>query len=183
MYKLKKEKCIIIGPSGSGKNFLMDGFIELGLKPCVKITTRPKRLGEIEAKDYFFVDKEDFLNKLNNNEILVYQNFSVKPLESESQVWYYGLTKDSFELSDVVILTPKEYNIILSKYQRDNFFVVYLDIDLEIRKKRLISRNDSNDSINRRLESDDLDFNLLYDYDLRITDPEFSASDIYSLIM
>lgn len=37
---IKKEKIIIIGPSGSGKDFLRKKLIDKGLKSVVKITTR-----------------------------------------------------------------------------------------------------------------------------------------------
>lgn len=180
---MKKEKIIILGKSGSGKNYLMDGLKALNLKPCVKLTTRPIRNGEVDGVDYFFISKEDFFSKLDMNELLVYQEFLVKPLNAEEQIWYYGIPKDEFEKSNVVILTPKEYYNIYSKYNRSDFFVVYLDIDRLIRKKRIFNRNDSNDSIERRLDADDHDFNIFVDYDLRITDPDFSASDVYSLVV
>ena len=62
------------------------------------------------------------------------------------------------------------------------FFVVYLDIYIETRKKRLIKRNDNNDSIERRLQSDAEDFEDFDYYDLKITDPEFEAEAIYDLM-
>jgi guanylate kinase len=180
---MKKEKIIILGKSGSGKNYLMDGLVNFNLKPCVKTTTRPKRNGEKEGIDYFFITKQHFFDNLDNNTMLVYQDFIVKPLNLDEQIWYYGITKKEFNNSDIVILTPKEYNTIINSYDRKYFFVVFLDIEREIRKNRLVSRNDNNDSIDRRLDSDDLDFKNLLDYDLRITDPDFSAIDVYSLVI
>jgi guanylate kinase len=180
---MKKEKIIILGKSGSGKNYLMDGLIKLGLKPCVKTTTRPKREGEKEGYDYYFLNKEDFFSFLDDDLMLVYQDFLVKPSNSVEQIWYYGISKDEFNKSDVAILTPKEYNTVINLFNRKDFFVVYLDIDRNTREERIKSRNDSNDSIQRRLDSDDLDFSLFGDYDLRITDPEFSADDVYSLVV
>ena len=62
------------------------------------------------------------------------------------------------------------------------FFVVYLDIDMEIRRKRISKRNDNNDSIERRLEADEIDFKDYKYYDLKITDPEFEAEWVYDLM-
>ena len=65
---------------------------------------------------------------------------------------------------------------------RKSCFVVYLDIDRNIRESRLLGRQDKNDSITRRLDADDVDFQDYKDYDLKITDPEFSADDVYDLM-
>jgi hypothetical protein len=49
-------------------------------------------------------------------------------------------------------------------------------------KKRIIKRNDNNDSVIRRLDADDIDFLGFKDYDLKITDPEFDVESIISLM-
>jgi guanylate kinase len=53
---------IISSPSGAGKTSIVK---ELNLKDknfinSVSVTTRPKRVGEIHGKDYFFVNQEEF---------------------------------------------------------------------------------------------------------------------------
>ena len=40
---VKNEKVIILGKSGSGKDYLMRKLVERGLKGCLKWTTRPQR--------------------------------------------------------------------------------------------------------------------------------------------
>jgi guanylate kinase len=176
-----KEKVIILGKSGSGKNFLVNGLVDLGLKPCIKTTTRPIRNGEVNGYDYNFISKKEFILKVVKGDFLYYETFDVEPINSEKQTWYYGIERRFYENSDVVILTPNEFYYII--YNRSNIFVVYLDIERNIRKNRLHIRKDNNDSIDRRLDSDDLDFKDLKDYDLRITDPDFLASDVYGLII
>jgi guanylate kinase len=177
----KKEKCIIIGPSGSGKDFLMRNLSEKGLKAGLKWTTRPKRKLEEQGVTYNFVNESKFEESINSGEFLVYQKFTVTPENSDPQVWYYGLTKEEFSNSQLFIMTPGEYSMIPSEL-RKKCFVVYLDIDRSIREKRLLIRQDKNDSIKRRLDSDDIDFKDIKDYDLRITDPEFTADDVYNLM-
>lgn len=179
----KKEKLIILGKSGSGKNFLSEKLIEKGLNSTPKITTRPMRVGEIDGRDYIFVSDETFKDLLDNNKLLTYQFFTVTPQNSEPVVWYYGITKESFEKSQIFIMTPGEYSHInWNEYKKSDFFVVYLDIDRDIREKRLMARDDRNDSIKRRLDADDIDFSNFYDYDLKVTDPEFTYEDIWDLM-
>jgi guanylate kinase len=78
-------------------------------------------------------------------------------------------------------MTPGEFTN-LTPEMRKRCFVVYLDIDRGVRESRLLGRQDKNDSITRRLDADDIDFQSYNDYDLKITDPEFSSDDVYDLM-
>ena len=108
----KREKLIILGKSGSGKDFLMRRLIEKGLKGCLKMTTRPQRKHEVQMITYNFVNESSFLDKLNQNDFLCYQTFNVTPDNKDPETWYYGITKEEFNQSQVFIMTPGEfYNI------------------------------------------------------------------------
>lgn len=178
----KKEKTIIIGCSGSGKDFLMRKLIDRGLSPCIKWTTRPKRKFETQGVDYNYVGIDKFIDNISEKKFISYQEFEIHNEDkTNSEIWYYGITKEDFESSQVIIMTPGEFSNI-DKESRKSCFVVYLDISRDIRESRLNNRKDINDSIKRRLDSDDIDFKDFNDYDLRITDPEFSSDDVYDLI-
>ena len=177
----KKEKTILLGKSGSGKDFLMRKLVEKGLRGCLKMTTRPQRKHEIQWITYDFVAEWTFLDKIKNGEFLCYQKFEVTPEGRDPENWYYGITKQEFQDSQVFIMTPGEFNNITPE-QRKQCFVVYLDIPRDVREKRLIRREDKNDSVKRRLDADEIDFKDFKDYDLRVTDPDFSADDVYDLM-
>lgn len=177
----KREKLIILGKSGSGKDFLLRRLVEKGLKPGLKKTTRPQRKHEIQGVTYDFISESSFIDKINLNEFLCYQKFTVTPENKDPELWYYGLTKEEFNQSQVFIMTPGEFSNI-DPETRKECFVVYLDIDRSVRESRLFRREDKNDSIKRRLEADDVDFSQFSDYDLKITDPEFTAEDVYDLM-
>jgi guanylate kinase len=178
---IKKEKIIILGTSGSGKSFLMRKLIEKGLNPCLKWTTRPMRKYEEQGVDYNFVKSIEFSESINENKFLTYQKFNVTPHNSSEQTWFYGITLEEFNNSQVFIMTPGEFKDV-SEDSRKGCFVVYLDIDRGIRESRLFKRDDKNDSIKRRLDSDDIDFDVSFEYDLKITDPDFGVDDIYDLM-
>lgn len=178
---MKTEKCILIGPSGSGKDFLMRKLVEKGLKPGIKHTTRPPRLRELNGVNYNFVTEESFISIIEKSEFLCHQKFEVTPKDSDKKIWYYGTTYEEFNNSQVFIMTPGEFQNI-SPEQRKSCFVVYLDIPRSIRESRLFKRHDRNDSIKRRLDADNIDFKSFNDYDLRITDPDFNADDIWDLM-
>ena len=177
----KKEKLILLGKSGSGKDFLMRKLVEKKLRGCLKMTTRPQRKHEIQLVTYNFVADSIFKEKIDNNDFLVYQTFEVTPEGKDPETWYYGITKEEFEKSQVFIMTPGEFENITPEVRKD-CFVVYLDIDRDTRESRILGRQDKNDSVTRRLDADEIDFQNFKDYDLRITDPEFEAEDVYDLM-
>ena len=172
----KTEKLIIIGPSGSGKDFLRRGLIKKGLRYYPKFTTRPKRQNEIEGIDYQFISEDDYSNLKNSDQIKVYQTFEIV-----DKTWKYGITGDNFHKNQLFIMTPFEISQLTDK-DLPGCFVVYLDIPLDVRRKRLIRRDDNNDSIERRIQSDLEDFKDYNYYDLKVTDPEFDAESIYDLM-
>ena len=71
---MKDPKLFLVSaPSGAGKSSLIDAALaranksDLPLELSVSYTTRLPRKGETDAKDYFFVSKEEFLDKKNSN--------------------------------------------------------------------------------------------------------------------
>ena len=86
------EKAIILsGPSGVGKNtlgdFLLAKFPQLAYS--VSATTRKIRTGEKEGKDYYYISVPEFENKIQNNELLEWQEVYEET--------YYGTLKSELD--------------------------------------------------------------------------------------
>ena len=72
--------------------------------------------------------------------------------------------------------------VIRSVYDPDsNSLNVNASISMSIGVVEVIIDH-KNDSIRRRLDADDVDFEYFTDYDLKITDPEFDADGVYDLM-
>ncbi|XP_028761044.1 guanylate kinase 3, chloroplastic-like [Neltuma alba] len=65
---------VISGPSGVGKDAVIKKLRETreGLHFVVTATSRAKRPGEVDGKDYFFVSKEEFESMVKRDELLEY---------------------------------------------------------------------------------------------------------------
>ncbi|KAK1294485.1 hypothetical protein QJS10_CPA16g01242 [Acorus calamus] len=65
---------VISGPSGVGKDAVIKRLrdVRKGLHFVVTATSRAKRPGEVDGKDYYFVTKEEFLSMIERNELLEY---------------------------------------------------------------------------------------------------------------
>ena len=63
---------VISGPSGAGKDTVMQRMKERGLPFhfVVTATTREKRANETHGKDYFFVKKEEFARMIDEDELI-----------------------------------------------------------------------------------------------------------------
>lgn len=65
---------VISGPSGVGKDAVIKRLQEVreGMHFVVTATSRAKRPGEVDGKDYYFVTKEEFLSMIERNDLLEY---------------------------------------------------------------------------------------------------------------
>ena len=74
-----KKPLIILGPSGVGKDTVINMFLkkypEIFYK-LVSFTTRKIREGEKEGKDYFYITKEKFQEKKNENKLIGIQEYN-----------------------------------------------------------------------------------------------------------
>jgi len=170
---MKNEKFIIMGSSGSGKDFLLKGLIQKGEKYAPKITTRPMREGEVDGVDYIYMNNEQFKQLQDSNQIKVQQKFVINGVD-----WWYGITNENFTNNNLFIMTPYELAQI-SPEDRKGCFVIQLDIDEAIRRERIAKRYDNNDSIDRRIAADAKDFENFGDYDLKLTDHEFEVDWVW----
>ena len=72
---------VISGPSAVGKTTVANELLkrEIGLQRAITCTTRAKREGELDGVDYFFMTKDEFLQRAENGEFAenseVYGNY------------------------------------------------------------------------------------------------------------
>jgi len=63
---------VLLGPNGSGKTTLAHRLSDFGIPEIVSYTTRPIREGEVEGKDYYFIDRDTF-KTINMMEVTEYE--------------------------------------------------------------------------------------------------------------
>ena len=159
-----KSRIILVGKAAAGKDHLRRILEGRGFKYGVSYTTRPPRPGEIDGKDYYFIDEAEFKD-------LIEQGFFYEHVTFNG--WYYGTSKEQwYETDDIFIMTPSGVSK-LHAADRKHSFIMYIDIPIEIRRERLGGRNDNNDTIERRIQADERDFASFTDFDIKLTDHNF----------
>jgi guanylate kinase len=68
---------VVTGPSGAGKGTLIQQLVERvpGIEATVSATTRPRRRGEEDGREYWFLSDEEFLDRVASGEFLEYVDY------------------------------------------------------------------------------------------------------------
>jgi guanylate kinase len=76
LYKFEQPPMMVVisGPSGAGKDVLIEEMRQRGLPFhfVVTATTRPKRPDEVDGEDYIFVSMSDFADMIERQQLLEY---------------------------------------------------------------------------------------------------------------
>lgn len=148
----------IVAKTGSGKNTYLNQILEdkkfvdkYDISTLVYGTTRSKRPGEIEGKDYYFHSDEEY-KQIPSEDLIEFRSYYT----INNGTVYYFTKEEYFNKSKnvIAITSPFQYesyrnwcnkeNIKGNKY---NLFMIIIDIDLKIRIERLLDRADKESDI------------------------------------
>lgn len=171
---MKGKLFIISGPSGSGKSTITKIVRDkLNIPLAISATTREKRDTEEDGKDYYFITKEEFEEKIRNNEFFEYANVHGN---------YYGTLNSEIERhlteGKNIILEIDVQGGIIAKSKFKNSKLIFLKApSLEILRERLENRKtDSMEVINHRLENAIKELSYEKDYDTTIVNFDINKS-------
>ena len=88
---------VISGPSGAGKDTVMQRMQERGLPFhfVVTATTRPRRPAEVDGRDYLFVSKDEFARMIDEDELfehaIVYGDYKGIPKQQVREALASGI--------------------------------------------------------------------------------------------
>jgi guanylate kinase len=153
MSKAKGKLLIFSAPSGSGKTTLVKHLLNefKTLAFSVSATSRNKRMGEKQGKDYYFIDAENFRKKIEADLFLEWE-------EVYAGVFYGTLFEEVERLRNkgkhVVFDVDVVGGLNIKKQYGEQALAVFIKApSLEVLAERLRHRStDSEESIVKRLE-------------------------------
>lgn len=87
---MRKRLLVLASPSGGGKSTVAKYMMKKleNLEFSISATTRDKRPGEEHAKDYFFISKDEFKNRIDSGDLIEYEEIFTN---------YYGTLKSEVD--------------------------------------------------------------------------------------
>ncbi|MDE6289685.1 MAG: guanylate kinase [Ureaplasma sp.] len=138
---MKNKIFIISGPSGVGKKTIIDSFInneELNLSYSISMTTRNPRVGEQNAKDYYFVSHDDFNKAIENDEMVEWAEFCSNKYGTRKSEIKRIIDSNKSVLLEIEIQGALK---VFDKFDRNEYVSIFIaPPSIKELKKRLISR-------------------------------------------
>ncbi|NHN32487.1 guanylate kinase [Paenibacillus agricola] len=164
---------IFQGPSASGKSTLQ---AQLKLPRVITWTSRAPRIGEIDGRDYYFVNSEHMLFLFNNGKMLEM---------TEYQGHYYGTSMDSIKevIEEAqprsIVMDAKGARAIKALYP-EKVLLIGVFADKEQCRLRLLSRKIPEEVLSLRMSTYDAEVSELSQCDLvlRNTDDNYDKAEL-----
>jgi len=180
---------IISGPSGSGKTTLVENLlgnkkVKSKLARPVSFTTRPKRSGEKDKKDYFFISEKQFNQEQKANKILEWTKYLG---------YYYATPRDFIERQltrakhVILCLDLKGAFAVKRQYPKNTVTIFVIPPSLDTLLHRITSRcnRTKEEEVRRRLvlAQQELSAAARYDYCVVNKDLNQATKELKGIIL
>lgn len=154
---------VLSGPSGAGKGTICKRLLEeTNIRYSISSTTRKPRRGEVNGREYFFLEKEDFEKKINEGAFLewakVYDNYYGTPKKFVQEILLSG--------QDCILeIDPQGANKV-RKEKPDGVLVFIAPPSMQELKNRITNRGTENiNEIQKRLSCAEEEMLCMENYD------------------
>ncbi len=167
---------VISSPSGGGKTSLINKLFEdsrsANFEKSISDTSRQKREGDLEGKDYYFLSEKDFKDKIKKEEYveyaIVFGNF-------------YGTSKQEIKTkynnSNLILELDWQGAYAVKELFDDAKLIFLVPPSLDDLKQRLIKRNlDTSESIENRLSEAKKEISKSEIYDFLVLNDDFDKA-------
>ncbi len=174
---------VVSGPSGAGKDTVVKAMMDKNpqIEISVSATTRAKREGEVHGKDYYFLTREEFEQKVEQGLLLEYTQYVGN---------YYGTLKSevdkriSNKITTVLVIEVNGSANIKKIYPECTTVFVVPPSKQEL-EKRLRSRGtETSSDIEKRMATAESEMALADTYNFTVVndDVQKCANEIYAIL-
>ena len=167
---------VISSPSGGGKTSLINKLFEdsrsANFEKSISDTSRQKRQGDLEGKDYYFLSEKDFKDKINKEEYVEYATVFGN---------FYGTSKEEikkkYNNSNLILELDWQGAYAVKELFDDAKLIFLVPPSLDDLKQRLIKRNlDSSQEIENRLSEAKKEISKSEMYDYLVLNDDFDKA-------
>ncbi len=180
----EKGKLIVIsGPSGSGKSTVVNRAIQGREDMCfsTSVTTRSPRPGEVDGKDYFFIDPQRFQEMVERDELLEHAQYVAHSYGTPRAFVEQKLNEGLNVILDIEVQGARQ----VREKMQNAVLIFIIPPSLEELRRRLVNRGtDAADVIEARLQraAEELKEADLYDYLIINDDLDTAAREFTSIL-
>ena len=172
---------VISGPSGSGKGTVVKQLTREDFALSVSLTTRNRREGEVDGRDYFFCSEDEFHQKAENGELLEFAMFCGN---------FYGTPRsyveDRIALGKTVVLEIDVNGALQIREKFSEAVLVFLIPPTKDELRNRLNKRATEDmgKIEVRLKRAREEVNLIDKYDYLVINDDINKAteDIYAIV-
>jgi guanylate kinase len=172
---------VISGPSGAGKDTVMQRMKERGLPFhfVVTATTRPKRANEVHGRDYWFVSKDEFARMIDEDELIehaiVYGDYKGIPKQQVREALASGM--------DVVMRLDVQGAETVRKLAREALLIfITTENENELVHRLETRKTETPDSLAIRIATARKELNRVEGFDYVIVNRDFHLDETVDII-
>lgn len=173
---------VVSAPSGAGKTTLCKELVASvpGVHPSISFTTRKPRTGEVQGRDYYFVDEQVFQDMIQRNDFAesarVYGHFYGTPRQALTDMMEKGL--------DALLEIDTQGAMQIKKKFTDGVYIYILPPSIDALRTRLVQRGDPQEEIQRRMQKarQEILSYREYDYIVRNEDLKQALHELQAIV-
>jgi len=166
---------VISGPSGAGKGSIISKVVKDNPQTwlSVSMTSRKIRGEEVNGREYYFITREEFEQKIKEGEFLEYTEYSGN---------YYGTPRGKINEhlqsgEDVILEIEIEGALNIKKLVKDALFIFIMPPNMKELKTRLKNRKtETEEKINRRFKRAYQEINEVTKYNYVVVNDELERA-------
>ncbi len=185
VYRRKGKLVIFSAPSGSGKTTIVRRLLDkdLNLEFSISACSRPKRENEVDARDYYFLSQQDFIEKIRQGAFVEW--------EEVYEEHFYGTLRSEVERirnkgKNVIFDIDVQGGLNLKKtYGGEALAIFVMPPSVEELEKRLTNRStDESEKIDLRIRKaeSELKYANLFDRIIYNTDLEKAVKQAEQMV-
>lgn len=173
IYKQKERGTLVVvsGPSGAGKDTIVNSYLKDHENAWVSVscTSRSMRPGDEEGVSYYFLTKEEFEEKIQQDEFLEYAKYNDN---------YYGTPKEHIEKKlkngiDVFLVIEVQGALNIKKLLPEAICIFILPPSMKELRKRLVGRQtEDKEKVLKRFKTAYQEINKVTDYNYVVVNDE-----------